>query len=145
MIKLDLSPLKTFMDTAAYDTLKYMVIQKADLNLSILHNSTDIFTDSIQVSLSVFDSLVTNRSQFTTVTSFFVHPSKPDSTIYVLPLAPYLQKILVSSARNDNRLSPTAYLYLMIRTPNLTSPPITQIRWNAASSLKFKAIVTNPR
>jgi hypothetical protein len=145
VIKLDLSPLKTFMDTAAYDTLKYMVIQKADLNLSILHDSTDIFTDSIQVSLSVFDSLVTNRSQFTTVTSFFVHPAKSDTTTYVLPLAPYLQKILVTSARNDNRVSPAAYLYLMIRTPNLTSPPITQIRWNAASSLKFKAIVTNPR
>ena len=144
--KIDVSSLANFMDTAAPDNKKYVVVQKADVSIPISQSMSDMRLDSINVRYKLLDTLATNQNDFNTYQNFWLKDSigiSPLSdTSYVIPLASMLQPLVV------NHKSKTVYLYLWINgqnSPTGYGPPFTQIAWKPDSKLKLIAIVTNPR
>jgi hypothetical protein len=138
VFKLDVSSLKNFMDTAAGDGKKFVVVQRANVTLNFSPYITDLFltTDSLQVLYSVFDTLQTTKDSFATTGSFYI---KPSDTSHVLLLATQIQSVLFDDKKT------TAFLYLMLPTQNSTNPPFAQVQWRQPATVKFNAIVTNPQ
>jgi hypothetical protein len=146
LFKIDVSTLANFMDTAAPDNKKYVVIQKADVNIPISQSMSDMRLDSIYVLYKLLDTLATSKNDFNASGNFFIRDSigiNPSTdTSYGIHLASMLQPLIV------NHKSRTVYLYLWINGQNSPSgygPPFTQIAWKPVSKLKLNAIVTNPR
>jgi hypothetical protein len=139
VLKLDVSSLKAFMQDSAPENKDFVVIQRADLYLNASHIRSDMRGDSILVYYNVSDTLAGNKHGFKKYSSFHVRISVGADTSYVLPLASWLQPLII------NRNSSTVYLYLSL--PVETSlKPFAQIAWSdTASKLKLNTIVTNPR
>jgi hypothetical protein len=141
VFKLDLAPLKTFMEDSAAAGKKFVVIQRADLSLNVAQSMSDLSSDSIRVFYNVSDTLATEQHSFKTVNSFTVIRSAPSDTTYVLSLANWIQPLIV----NKNLAS--VYLYLTVPDQlNVVTQPFVQVDWeNPAGQMKINAIVTNPR
>jgi hypothetical protein len=137
VMKLDVSSLKTFMDDSATSGKKFVIIQRADLSLKAAHSTTDLRRDSIQVLYNVSDTLATQQNSFKKVSSFYLINTGLDTT-YVLPLATWLQPLIV------NRKSTSVYLYLTIAAPGQPTS-FAQVDWAHPDSMKLNAIFTNPR
>jgi len=126
--KIDVSSLANFMDTAAPDNKKYVVVQKADVSIPISQSMSDMRLDSINVRYKLLDTLATNQNDFNTYQNFWLKDSigiSPLSdTSYVIPLASMLQPLVV------NHKSKTVYLYLWINgqnSPTGYGPPLLKL------------------
>jgi hypothetical protein len=139
---IDVSSLASFMDTAAPDSLKYVVIQKADVHIPVSKCFFDMHVDSIRVEYKLIDSLATSKNSFSTVGNFWIRTTA--DTSYTVPIASSLQPLVI------NRKSKSVYLYLSIPSQDSPVYPIygrtfIQVAWKPDSKIKLNAIVTNPR
>jgi hypothetical protein len=146
LIKLDFTPLDSFMKNTAPDGKKYVIIQRADMDLRVSKIYSDLAMDSIKVNFTVSDSQAVSDNSFNIVDSFYVKANAGPDTSYVLSLARWIQSPIVKSHHTQ------LYLYLTIPTQghwissSLVSPSNIQIDWTQpAPQLKLNAIVTNPR
>lgn|GEM_PF-1978263 len=145
--KIDVSSLANFMDTAAPDNKKYVVIQKADVSIPVSQSMSDMRLDSLLVYYKLFDTLATNFNNFSGYGRFFIRDtigsdSSRSDTTYVLSLASMLQPLVV------NHKSKFVYLFLWTPTQNSPTgygPPFIQVAWRPDVKIKLSAIVTNPR
>jgi hypothetical protein len=138
VIKLDVSAVKAYMDDSAASGRKFMIIQRADLSIKPARITTDLKRDSLQVLYNVSDTLAVGQNSFKKVSSFYIRTGASPDTNYVLPLASWIQPLIV------NRKSTVVYLYLTL--PAQGQPPaFAQIDWAPPDSLKLNTIVTNPR
>ena len=142
VFKLDVSSLREYMDTATGTDKKFVVIQRADMKLKLAGFFFDLQEDSaFTVIYSLFDTLAHTMSDFTAGSSFYVKNTGSKDTTYTLPVAPWLQKIIVQNK------SDVAFLYLTAPLQYYTySPPFLQLDWTQpAAHLELNAVITNPR
>ncbi len=140
VLKLGVSSLRDYMDTAAGDDKKYVVIQRADLKLRLSGLVSDLQVDSVLVLYCISSEPLTTLHDFSLVSTFYARPGVTDTT-YSLPAASWLQKTVVKQK------SDTVYLYLTVPAQTHSySPPSIQIDWTQPQDrLDLKAVVTNPR
>ena len=136
VLKLDVSSLREYMDTAAGTDKKFVLIQRADIIIRCSGFFSDLQADSILVYFCIFDTLGHTMNDFTRVSSFYAKRTDNKDTTYTLPAAIWLQKTIVQK-RSD-----AAFLYLMAPY----SSPFVQVDWTQpGDTLELNAIVTNPR
>lgn len=140
VIKLDMTSLGTFLDTAAEDGKRFMIIQRADLKLNLAGLISDLRNDSVQILYNFSDTLCHTAKDFTMVSSFKFKNDGTKNTVYTLPSTTWLQKFVAQKRSN------TVYLYITVPITSVLSPSFIQADWTQPSArLELNAIVTNPR
>jgi hypothetical protein len=146
--KIDVSSITAFMDSAAPEGKKYVVLQKADVRIPISKSVSDMRLDSILVYYTVLDTQARNfydlaGTGINPIGTFYIRDSISRDTTYVIPLAKMLQHLVVD--KNDKSVNLYLWIHGQNSPYNTYGPSFIQVAWKPEALVKLDAVVTNPR
>jgi hypothetical protein len=146
ILKLNLAPLRDFMDTAGAGGKEFKVIQRAELKVNLAGLVSDMRCDTIQIQYSLSDTLGHTKKDFTLVSALSVINSGKRDVIVSLPVTTWLQKLVAQKRCKTVYLSLTVPANMYAYSDVVEMPSLVQIDWTQPGGrVALNAIVNSPR